>query len=85
MVFSGLSPDHELVEFIELPARRAPVLRCDAGTSGVPLASAPRSPAVRRARRGGSGPAAGRAPRRGSRARTFADDYATAEPVSAHT
>ena len=59
MVFSGLSPDHELVEFIELPVRRAPVFRCHPSASGVPLASTPGAPVVRGARRGGAGPATG--------------------------
>ena len=52
--FSGTSPDGTLVEFVELPARRAPVLRLDPGAPGVPVAAAPGAPAVR-------GP--GRAPR----------------------
>ncbi len=32
-MFSGTSPDGHLVEFVELPADKQPVLRCHAGTS----------------------------------------------------
>ena len=60
LVFSGTSPDGTLVEFVELPREVAPVLRLDAGAPGVPLASEPRAPALRRARRGRAGAAARR-------------------------
>ena len=54
-------PDGTLVEFVELPARRAPVLRLDPGAPGVPVAPAPGPPAVRRARRGRHRRGSGRA------------------------
>ena len=51
-------PTATLVEFVELPARRAPVLRRDPGAPRVPVAPEPRAPAVRRAgRRGARAPA----------------------------
>ena len=51
--FSGTLAGRHLVEFVELPARGAPLLRLDAGAPGVPVAAAPGAPAVRRPGRGG--------------------------------
>ncbi len=65
LVFSGLSPDHELVEFVELPADVHPYYVSTQAHTGVPLPPRPRAPALRRARRGRSGPPARRAARRG--------------------
>ena len=52
MVFSGTSPDNNLVEFVELPGRRAPLLRRHPGPPRAALAPDPAAPAVRRAGRG---------------------------------
>ena len=41
LVFSGTSPDGRLVEFVELPARRAPVLRRHPGPPGAAVAARP--------------------------------------------
>ena len=60
LVFSGLSPDGRLVEFIELPPRRAPVLRRHPGAPGVPVPADPAAPAVLRPDRRRAGPLAGR-------------------------
>ena len=84
MVFSGLSPDHELVEFIELPptcTRTSLRHRHIRSSSRVRTALTRCSPGSSRRLWTGSGASASSRSRRG----TFADDYATAEPVSAHT
>ena len=53
LVFSGTSPDGLLVEFAELPRRRAPVLRRHPGPPGAEEPPDPPAPAVRRVRPGG--------------------------------
>ena len=53
LVFSGTSPDNNLVEFVELPGRRAPLLRRHPGPPRAALPADPAAPAVRRAGRGG--------------------------------
>ena len=55
LVCSGLSPDGRLVEFVELAARRAPVLRGHPGAPGVPVPAHPAAPAVHRPGRGRAG------------------------------
>ena len=85
LVFSGLSPDRELVEFVELPRDVAPVLRRHPGAPRAAVAADPAAPAVQRADRGRARPAA-RAPAPGRRERSAprpslepADDRATAD------
>ena len=51
----GSSPDGHLVEFVELPRRRAPVLRRHAGAPGAEEPSDAAAPAVRRLRAGRAG------------------------------
>ena len=68
LVFSGTSPDDRLVEFVELPAERAPVLRRHPGAPRAEEPPDPAAPAVQRVRQGRRGPqgrraAAGRAAR----------------------
>ena len=48
----ALSPDGRLVEFVELPHRRAPVLRRHPGAPGVPVPADQAAPAVQRPHRG---------------------------------
>ena len=60
LVFSGTSPDGSLVEFVELPARGAPVLRVDAGAPRAQVAPEPGPPAVRRPGRRPRSPASAR-------------------------
>ena len=84
MVFSGLSPDHELVEFIELPSDVHPYFVATQAHPEFlsrphrahPLFAGLVEAALDRQR----GERLVEVPRG-----TFADDYATAEPVSAHT
>ena len=52
LVFSGTSPDGSLVEFVELPRRRAPVLRRHPGPPGAQEPPDPAASAVRGVRRG---------------------------------
>ena len=52
LVFGGTSPDGTLVEFVELPRRRAPVLRRHPGAPGAEEPPDPAAPAVRGVRRG---------------------------------
>ena len=52
MVFSGVSPDNNLVEFVELPRDAAPLLRLHPGPPRAALPPDPAAPAVRRAGRG---------------------------------
>ena len=65
LIASGLSPDGRLVEFVELPRERAPVLRGHPGPSGVPVPADPGPSAVRRPGRGGAGTGQDGAPDRG--------------------
>ena len=51
LVFSGTSPDGNLVEIVELPDDVAPVLHRHAGAPGVPVPPDAGAPAVRRADR----------------------------------
>ena len=48
----GCSPDRELVEFVELPARRPPLLRGHPGPPRAALATDPAAPALQRPDRG---------------------------------
>ena len=61
LVFSGTSPDNSLVEFVELPRRRAPVLRLHPGAPGAALPADPPAPVVRRPHQGRDRAAAGAA------------------------
>ena len=55
LVISGTSPDGRLVEFVELPAERPPVLRGHPGAPGAEVAPDPGAPAVPGVPRRGAG------------------------------
>ena len=89
LVFSGTSPDNNLVEFVELPARPAPLLHLDPGAPRAPLPPDPPAPAVQGAGRCGDRASEGaplpdrrdRAAPRARRRRRLTMAYAARQPA----